>query len=337
VGRDGGCDAGHALLPIKEDRVPGRFPRPRWAAAFAAACALTTGFAAPATASPASTVVDHPVRTTGCGRAAPVPAGVTTTQHVTSGGLEREYTVHLPAHYNPRRSYPLVLSFHGHKRTSQYQEELSGFSSLDAISVYPQGLVGTDGETAWTGAPYSAAADDVLLTSDLITKLQKTLCVDANRVFAAGKSNGGGFVGVLACRLAGRIAAFAPVSGAFYPQGGACHPSRPVPILDFHGTADTTIPYAGNPEKGLPTIPGWLAAWSTRDGCRTKPVSWTPVKGVIAQKWLGCDRRGTVEHYRVEGAGHVWPSTKPNLDSATPTVIDATPVIWRFFRNHPLR
>lgn len=317
--------------------MPGRFPRPRWAATFAAACALTTGFAAPAAAVNPPTAVDHPVRTTGCGRAAPVPAGVTTTQHISSGGLDRTYTVHLPAHYNPRRSYPVLLSFHGHKRTSQYQEELSGFSALDAISVYPQGLVGTDGETAWTGAPYSAAADDVLLTSDLITKLQKTLCVDANRVFAAGKSNGGGFVGVLACRLAGRIAAFAPVSGAFYPQGGACHPSRPVPILDFHGTADTTIPYTGVPEKGLPPIPGWLAAWSTRDGCRFGPLSWTPVKGVVAQKWLACDRRGTVEHYRVEGAGHVWPSTKPNLDSATPTVIDATPVIWRFFRDHPLR
>jgi polyhydroxybutyrate depolymerase len=65
-------------------------------------------------------------------------------------------------------------------------------------------------------------------------------------------------------------------------------------------------------------------------------VSWTPVQGVLAQKWLGCDRWSTLEHYRVEGAGHVWPSTRPNNDSATPTVIDATPVIWRFFRAHPL-
>jgi polyhydroxybutyrate depolymerase len=312
--------------------VPG--PLPRWAAAFAAACALTTAFAAPAAA---SGVVDHPVRTTGCGRAAPVPSGVTTTRHVVSGGLDREYTVHLPARYDPRRAYPLVLSFHGHKRTSQYQEELSGFSALDAISVYPQGLIGTDGESAWTGAPYSAAADDVLFTSDLLNSLQRELCVDDDRIFAAGKSNGGGFVGVLACRLPGRIAAFAPVSGAFYPQGGDCRPSRPAPILDFHGTADTTIPYTGNPAKGLPSIPDWLAGWSTRDGCFPKPVSWQPVKGVVAQKWLGCDRWSTLEHYRVEGAGHVWPSTEPNNDSATPTVIDATPVIWRFFRTHPLR
>lgn len=312
--------------------MPGRLPR--WTAAFAAACALTTAFAAPAAA---SSVVDRPVRTTGCGRAAPVPSGVTTTQHVASGGLDREYTVHLPAHYNPRRAYPLLLSFHGHKRTSLYQEQLSGFSALDAISVYPQGLIGTDGESAWTGAPYSAAADDVLFTSDLLNSLQRTLCVDNNRIFAAGKSNGGGFVGLLACRLPGRIAAFAPVSGAFYPQGGSCEPSRPAPILDFHGTADTTIPYTGNPAKGLPPIPDWLAGWSTRDGCFPKPVQWTPVAGVVAQKWLGCDHRSTLEHYRVEGAGHVWPSTQPNNDSATPTVIDATPVIWRFFRSHPLR
>ncbi|MEC3982309.1 ferulic acid esterase [Amycolatopsis sp. H20-H5] len=296
---------------------------------------MTAGLGSPATAEPAK-AVDHPVRTTGCHRSPPVTPGETTGASVVSGGLTREYTVHLPARYDPDRPYPLVLSFHGHKRTSAYQEKLSGFSALDTIAVYPQGLVGTDGETAWTGAPYSAAADDVLFTSDLLNSLQRTLCVDPARIFATGKSNGGGFTGLLACRLASRIAAFAPVSGAFYPQGGECDPSRPAPILDFHGTADTTIPYAGNPAKGLPSIPDWLAGWSSRDGCFTRPLTYSPIKGVDVQRWFGCDRRSTVEHYRVEGAGHVWPSTQPNDDSATPTVLDATPVIWRFFRSHRL-
>ncbi len=312
--------------------MPGRLPWRRWAGTAAIACAVTTATAVPATAA----VVDRPHLTTGCGRQAPAQPGVTTTLHLESGGIDRTYTVHLPSSYTPWRPYPMVLSFHGHKRTSQYQEELSGFSAVNAIAVYPQGLVGTDGETAWTGAPYSAAADDVLFTSDLITSLQRRLCVDPARIYATGKSNGGGFVGVLACRLAGRIAAFAPVSGAFYPEGGACHPSRPVALLDFHGTADATIPYTGNPAKGLPPIPDWLADWSTRDGCRPKPVSWSPVQGVNAQRWTGCTWPGVVEHYRVESAGHVWPSTRPNLDSATPTVIDATPVIWRFFQVHAL-
>lgn len=312
--------------------MPGRLPWQRWAGAAAVACTVITIAAVPAEA----VAIDRPQPTTGCGRPSPVEPGVTTTLHLTSGGIDREYAVHLPPRYNSHRRYPVVLSFHGHKRTSQYQEQLSGFSAFDTIAVYPQGLIGTDGESAWTGAPYSAAADDVLFTSDLLNSLQRRLCVDPARIFAAGKSNGGGFVGVLACRLAGRIAAFAPVSGAFYPEGGACHPSRAVPILDFHGTADTTIPYTGNPAKGLPPIPEWLAAWSGRDGCRSRPVSWSPMDKVTVQLWIGCDRRGVVEHYRIEGAGHVWPSTSPNPDSATPTIIDATPVIWRFFRAHPL-
>ncbi|GAB3716298.1 PHB depolymerase family esterase [Amycolatopsis oliviviridis] len=312
--------------------MPGPTKYLRRLALTAAAAAGLSLLAVPA-ASAAPSPIDSPVRTTGCHRPSPVPAGATTLRTLTSGGLVREYTVHVPARYQPSRPYPLVLSFHGHKRTSKYQEELSGFSAYDAISVYPQGLVGTDGESAWTGAPYSAAADDVLFTSDLLNTLQRELCVDSRRIYATGKSNGGGFVGVLACRLPGRIAAFAPVAGAFYPQGGECHPSRPAPILDFHGTADTTIPYTGNPAKGLPTLPDWLTAWADRNGCFPRPIEYSPKADVTVQRWLGC----SLQHYRVEGAGHVWPSTGPNNDSATPTVIDATPVIWKFLLAHRLR
>ncbi|MEV4315894.1 alpha/beta hydrolase-fold protein [Actinocrispum sp. NPDC049592] len=275
--------------------------------------------------------LNRPVRT-GCGQAPPVTPGTTTTQHLTSGGLDRSYTVHLPANYNKRKQYSVVVSYHGHKRDSAWQEELSGFSVYDTIAVYPQGLIGTDGESAWTGAPYSAAADDVLFTKDLLDTLQSQYCVDTKRLYAAGKSNGGGFVGVLACRMPDRFAAFAPVSGAFYPQGGDCNPSQHAAIIDFHGTADTTIPYNGNPAKGLPSIQDWLAAWAQRDGCKPVPVTTTPQQGVQVQRWKSCD----LVHYQIQGAGHVWPSTKPNPDSQTPTVMDATPVIWDFFRTHQL-
>jgi polyhydroxybutyrate depolymerase len=203
--------------------------------------------------------------------------------------------------------------------------------------VYPLGLIGTDGESAWQGAPYSADADDVLFTSDLLNRLQRDLCVDPWRIYAAGKSNGAGFVGVLACQLSGRIAAFAPVSGAFYPQGGACHPDRPAPILNVHGTADTTIPYDGEAERGLPSIPDWLAAWADRNDCSSRPTVRDEGDGVWVSNWRGCDRRGDLVHYRIEGLGHDWPSTHPNPDSDVPAVLDATPIIMRFFAQHPLR
>ncbi len=279
---------------------------------------------------------NEPVRTTGCRTAPAVTPGVTTVQEIRSGDLTRTYTVHLPESYNPRRAYPVVLSFHGHKRTSQWQEELSGFSALDTIAVYPQGLIGTDGESAWQGAPYSADADDVRFTGDVLDRLQREFCVDNRRIYAAGKSNGGGFVGVLACRLPGRIAAFAPVAGAYYPQSGPCEPSRPASTLAFHGTADPTIPYEGNAAKGLPSLPRWLADWAERDGCRPQARTSRPQPQVEVQRWTGCDKGSRLVHYRVDGAQHVWPSTTPNNDSATPTVIDATPVIWKFFRGSTL-
>ncbi|MCC3771550.1 PHB depolymerase family esterase [Streptomyces sp. UNOC14_S4] len=253
-----------------------------------------------------------------------------------SGGRERGYLIHLPSAYDARRPSPLVLSFHGHHRTAHFQERLTGMSALPAISVYPQGLPGTDGETAWQGAPYSAPVDDVLFTSDLVSLLQQQLCVDARRVYAAGKSNGGGFVGVLACRMPDRIAAFAPVSGAFYPQSGPCGPTHPGPIVDFHGTADTTIPYAGNPAKGLPSLPSWLAAWAGRGGCAPEPAVGDLGHGVTRETWSGCNGRFALVHHRIAGLGHTWPSTTPNADSPTPAVIDATPIIWRFFQDHPL-
>lgn len=289
----------------------------------------------PAPANASAGVVDRPVPTTGCGRRPPAPAGTSVTRTVVSGGLERTYLLHLPAGYRPGRLTPLILSFHGRTRTSEYQEELTQMDALDAIIAYPQGTIGTDGQPSFQGAPYSSGVDDVLFTSDLLNQVQRQLCVDPARIYANGKSNGGGFAGLLACRLASRIAASAPVSGAFYPQGGVCDPSRPVPILEFHGSADTTIPYDGEPAKGLPPIQDWLADWAARNRCVSGPVTSTPVDQVTEYRWRHC--AAPVEHYKIDGLGHTWPSTTPNPDSATPTVIDATPLIWQFFQRHPLR
>ncbi|WP_028935402.1 alpha/beta hydrolase family esterase [Pseudonocardia spinosispora] len=285
--------------------------------------------------SPAESSASAGPRSAGCGHATQIPTDQTVQRTVESGGLSRTYTVHLPPSYQQDTAAPLVLSFHGHKRTSAYQEKLSEFSTQNVIAVYPQGLVGTDGETAWTGAPYSAPADDVRFTGDLLDQLEKDLCVDPSRIYATGKSNGGGFVGTLACRMSDRFAAFAPVSGAFYAVGGPCNPVRPTPILDFHGTADETIPYQGSAKKGLPSIPDWLTAWAQRNGCGEPPSVRAEHDDVVKiSEWPGC--KADLIHYRIEGLGHDWPSTHPNLDSDKPTVLNATPIIMAFFAKHTL-
>ena len=75
-------------------------------------------------------------------------------------------------------------------------------------------------------------------------------------------SNGGGFVGTLACDRLGStlFAAYAMHSGAFYtdvsgPDNG-CAPARiPIPILEIHGGADKTVRYEGGQGDGGPEPP----------------------------------------------------------------------------------
>jgi len=79
-------------------------------------------------------------------------------------------------------------------------------------------------------------------------------------------SNGGGFIGTLACNPIGGtlFTAFASHSGAFYTDingpNNECNPtSTPIPILEIHGGVDKTVHYdGGQGDGGLePPIPDW--------------------------------------------------------------------------------
>src|SRR5207245_11747467 len=78
----------------------------------------------------------------------------------------------------------------------------------------------------------------------LLDDLSQTVNVDASKVYATGMSNGSAMVHRLACELADRIAAIAPVAGGNQLSAvSSCNPPRPVPVIEFHGTADPAWPY----------------------------------------------------------------------------------------------
>ena len=307
------------------------------AAVVAAVAALLT----PTMASATPSVHDYPILSAGClSRTAPA-TGVTTHETVTSGGLEREYLLHLPAGYQPHHPTPLIMAFHGRKGDGSDIEAFSGIDNLDAIAVYPVGAKGEADQRAWQSAPYAAeGVDDVKFVSDLLDKLQATLCVDPNRIYATGKSNGAGFVSLLACQLPFRIAAFGTIAGAFYPGTTVgCDTSAPAPIVDFHGTADPTIKYDGDVSHGVatPALMDWAQNWATHNHCATGPVQTAIGDDVLRFSWNGCQQHANVTHYRIIGAGHTWPGelVDSGPGSATQT-IKATQVIWDFFSTHPL-
>ena len=206
------------------------------------------------------------------------------------------------------------------------------------IAVYPQGVVGPDGRTGWaTGIRGRPRVNDVLFVSDLLTHLQSVLCIDPLRIYATGFSNGGGMTNVLACTLAGRLAAFAPVSGSYPPYPGGCHPVRPVPLLEFHGTADPVVPYNGSMSNQFPPILTWLRGWATRDGCTSGPTVFYKQANVTGLEWTNCQGNATVIQYRISGEGHVWPHVTFNKPGGTAvSSLSASALIWSFFQQHPL-
>jgi polyhydroxybutyrate depolymerase len=256
-----------------------------------------------------------------------------------SGGLMRAYLLYLPPDYRSMARTPLVLNFHGHSGNPFTQQGTSGFTTLARtqgfIVVYPWGTSGSDGRMGWsTGLPGHPHTNDVLFVSDLLNHLQAMLCIDPQRIYATGFSNGGGMTNLLACQLSRRIAAFAPVSGSYPPLPGGCRPQRPVPILEFHGTADPTVRYTGNPRLGEPPIPLWLQQWSRRDGC-TQSTSFYRTRRIVGVAWTHCQGNAIVIGYRILGEGHRWPHLLINLQPDS-NVSTASQVIWSFFQAHPL-
>lgn len=244
-----------------------------------------------------------------------------------AGGEVRTACVRLPTGYRPGRPIPLVLNLHGIDADAAQQEAVSGMArkadEAGFAVAYPEAL----GEPAcWNIRRRCDGPDDLAFLRALIERLCAELCVDPARIYATGLSNGAGMVDRLACHLAGRIAAIGPVAGA-YPLWRACAPARPVPVVAFHGRADDVVPYAGLGDA-LPHIRAWAAAWAARNGCAPRPAVTVLPGGVTRETW-GSRTDAPVTLYTVAGGGHDW----PRADGAG---IDATDVIWAFFRAHSL-
>jgi polyhydroxybutyrate depolymerase len=254
---------------------------------------------------------------------------------ITSGGQPRQYRLHVPPGYRPGSPTPLIVNLHGFTSNAAEQERLSGTSAkadeAGFIVVYPEAL----GEPqTWHVGPGTPGAGDVEFIHGLIGHLQGRLSVDPARIYVTGISNGGGMANRLACELSAVVAAIAPVSGA-YLFSEDCRPSRPVPVVAFHGTADHIVPYEGN-ERSLPHIREWAAGWAARNGCAPTPAVTFRRGEVTGETWSGCRESAEVVLYTIEGRGHSWPGADlaPNLDVATKD-INATDVIWDFFAAHP--
>ena len=80
----------------------------------------------------------------------------------------------------------------------------------------------------------------------------------------------------LACERADLVAAVAPVAGTHWASGVPCNPSRPVSVLQIHGTADPVVPFDGGPMVGrggpsdIVSAPAWPTAGAPSTAARPR-------------------------------------------------------------------
>jgi len=275
----------------------------------------------PAAAAPAS----------GCGKAlgADLVAGRTTSRTVASGGSNRTYLVHVPAGYDASRPTPVVLNFHGFLSNPKTQNAASGFEAMSDREGFI--LVTPDGGIGWRFAQ-SARNANTAFVRDVVASVSAGLCVDPKRIFAAGKSQGGFMASWLACASPDIVAAVAPVSGMYEPSESC----RPIPIMEFHGTADSTIPFGGGYVLVLGTYAGAVAVmdkWARSNGCSGTPETVQLTPHVKRVTYAGC-AAATVQF--ITDAGHTWPgATIREGDNSPPADLPASALIWDFFKAHP--
>ena len=276
-----------------------------------------------------------------------------TSHTITSSGKKRTYVLSVPANARTNTRIPVIFAFHGHVSSAREMEKYSGLDKLPALVVYPQGEPGdpTSPGASWESAPYATTnhgAQDSQLVKDLVTALDNRYPIDHSRIYASGKSNGGGFAAKLGCTMPTLFAAVAPVSGAYYddthntrPAGCAAVTARTrVSIMEVHGTADTTMRYNGGVAHGAPYISGGrlVAEFARRNHCVTPPATNPPTKDGGQQfAWSSCPSGAEAVHYKVTDAGHNWPgSAAPEVGGKGPYVdsFPTTDLIWQFFSRH---
>ena len=248
------------------------------------------------------------------------------SQQLVSGQRQRAYRLFVPPGYDGLLRLPLVLDLHGSGGSSADQARNSGFETLAARERF---IVATlDAEDArWNVPVQDNRADDVAYVRDVITHVAARVCTDDTRVYATGFSGGGRMTSLLGCQLGLHLAAIAPVSGLRFP--GPCN-GRRVPLLTFHGLADSQNPYdghaAGRGAEWLESVPDALASWARHNSCRGNAVLDDPAGPLSTVRYEGCGEGTEVRMIRIDGLGHTW----------TKKEVDTTGVMWEFFKSHRL-
>ncbi len=243
---------------------------------------------------------------------------------IASGGRDRRFVLSVPASALTGRPAPLVLAYHGVGSTPEAFLAVSDFESKAAAEGFVV-AAGAGVDRSWNAGvccdPAAALdVDDVGFTRDMIAAIEDEVCIDSDRIFATGFSNGGAMTFRLACQAADTLAATAPVAGGI---ASSCEPARANSVLIVQNVDDPVVPFVLG-EVAFDQLAG-------SNGCGAERTSSAPASNASCEAAPSCDQGTTTQLCAIAGISHVWPGGATDPEGP----YRATDEIWTFFQSAP--
>jgi polyhydroxybutyrate depolymerase len=275
--------------------------------------------------------------------ATPNPASI---EHgkITVGGLVHTYRLFRPQTLAAQNPTAMVVLLHGCGSngdafaTITHFDEQAGAAGI--VAVYPNGLAnfGPGFNHCWNEFLDPTKPDDLGFLSQLIDQLTKDLPIDKNRIFVAGLQSGGHMAYTVACAIPERIASIASISGGMPIDASKASMrcsddkrTKPVSVMEMHGTADSFIPYEGGGGLNAPPTLDVVKYWAAVDGCSGDPS--VNENGITKTTlWKRCSGTSLVRLDTVTGGHNTWFGSA--LDPV-PGEPKASAAVWNFFNSGP--
>jgi len=292
-----------------------------------------------------------------------------------AAGGSRDFKLWMPATRDKERASPLLMLLPGCTHNAEDTEEISGMNEVAEANrflvVYPEQSRLSNLLKCWNWFDpkhQEREAGEPSILAEVVAQVRATCKVDPERVYVAGVSAGGAMASILGATYPDIFAAIGIVAGtefkaatnasegiAAMAKGGpdpvrqgqlafeamrrglARKNRRRMPVIVFHGTADTRV----NPTNADQAIAQWsktnacLAAEHTESGfALTEKVIAGQVPGGYGFRrhtYAEADGRKLLEKWTVEGLGHAWPGPPIASKFGDPKGPKASAEIWRFF------
>lgn len=240
-------------------------------------------------------------------------------------GLNVVYRLFIPAGYDAKKKYPLVVALHGagevgNNNTTQITaNRLATAWVEDTLQArVPHFVLAPQcpGDSTWVkyNRPLAgrALSGPLTVVLEILDSLGREFAIDADRVYCVGLSMGGYATWELAQRFPARFAAVVPICG--WADTSVAAPLKSLPIWAFHGDLDFTVPVAGSRNM--------IAALRAAGGT----PKYTEYAGVGHSSWIQAMQEKALppwlfEQKRAGSAGLMGPSRRQTSQIRMPAVL----------------